>query len=121
MQSLGDLYTFDGTSGQVVTIAHDGVSLSDPYLLLVGPDGAVGAEDDDGGDGLSSLISGFALPASGTYTIEATAFGLETGTYTLGVTSVTATFRSPLRTGASDKTPQDKGPSRLKARRAINK
>ena len=116
-QSLADRYTFDGTSGQIVTIAHTGVTLVDPYLLLVGPDGAVVAEDDDGGEGLSSLISGVALPVAGTYTIEATSFGLAIGTYTVGLSTGPATSRSPQRTGASDTSVQEKDPSRLKARR----
>ena len=119
MQSLGDVYTFDGTAGQVVTIAHDGVLLVDPCLLLVGPDGTVVVEDDDGGHGLSSRISGFALPTSGTYTIETTAFqGGQIGTYSLGLTNGAATLSSPLRTQTSEKTPRNKAPSRLKARRA---
>ena len=119
-QSLGDLYTFDGSSGQVVTISHDGVSLSDPYLLLVGPGGTVVAEDDDSGDGpnsLNALIAGFTLPVSGTYTIEATAFQTgQTGAYNLGLTTTGAaqTLGRPVRSPA----PGHKDPSSLKQRRA---
>ena len=85
--SYADLYPFDGTLGDQVTIALTGDDLSDPYLLLVGPDGSVVTENDDGGTGLNSLISGFTLPATGSYTIEATAFSDETGSYTLSLTS----------------------------------
>ena len=84
-QSRADLYTFTGTSGQEVTIAMDGGTLTDPYLNLVGPNGSVVISNDDGGSGRNSLITDAVLTSSGTYTIEATAFAGQTGTYTLSM------------------------------------
>lgn len=78
------------------------------------------AEDDDSGDGpnsVNSLISGFALPVSGTYTTEATAFQTgQTGTYNLGLTTTGAahTLGRPVRPPA----PRHKDPSSLKQRHA---
>jgi hypothetical protein len=69
----------------------------DPYLYLIGPDGAVLAEDDDGGDALNARIpagSGFfRLPASGAYTIEVTSFEpMSAGDYTLRLSVTTCSF-----------------------------
>jgi beta-propeller repeat-containing protein/BACON domain-containing protein/all-beta uncharacterized protein/S-layer family protein len=87
-----DRYTFSGTAGQGVAI-----SLSagyDTYLYLVAPGNSVIASDDDGGGGTNSRIPAgtgfFALPTSGTYTIEATTLSInQTGPYTLTLTAGT--------------------------------
>lgn len=81
-----DRYTFTGVAGQQVAISLDGAF--DTYVYLRNPGGTVIAQDDDGGPGVNSRIpavSGvFSLPASGTYTIEATSYGaLATGSYTV--------------------------------------
>ena len=81
-----DRWTFTGAAGQVISIAltHPPGSNLDPLVELIGPEGTpLAASDDDGGN-LNSLISGFALPASGTYTIVARSWGnATTGAYTL--------------------------------------
>jgi hypothetical protein len=82
-----DRYTFTGAAGQLVALSLNSAAF-DPYLYLIGPDGAVLAEDDDGGDALNARIpagSGFfRLPASGVYTIEVTSFEpMSAGDYTL--------------------------------------
>ncbi len=68
-------WTFQGVAGDVVTIGTDvGENTAlDPLLTLIGPDGSEVARDDDGGPGLNGLIRGFALPATGTYTIQVSA------------------------------------------------
>ncbi len=68
-------WMFQGVAGDVVTIGTDvGENTAlDPLLALIGPDGSEVARDDDGGPGLNGLIRGFALPATGTYTIQVSA------------------------------------------------
>ncbi|MBL8216283.1 MAG: pre-peptidase C-terminal domain-containing protein [Bryobacterales bacterium] len=82
-------YRFEGTAGQTITIDMTS-GVFDTYLYLVGPNGAVVAEDDDGGTDTNSRIprdtGSFALTATGTYTIEATSFsrsGSATGSFAL--------------------------------------
>jgi len=62
--------TFDGESGDNVTI--DMTSEDDTYLILLGPDGTIVAENDDY-EGLDSRIE-TELPSDGSYTIVATSF-----------------------------------------------
>ncbi len=77
-------YTFSGTAGDVVTIAMNGDF--DTLLTLQDSDGGEIARDDDGGEGTNSLIEGFELPATGSYTIVASSFGgSRTGSYTLSL------------------------------------
>lgn len=71
--SKGDLYRFNGTAGQRITLALNSTNF-DPYLFLTGPSNTVLREDDDSGGNLNSRISNFVLPVTGTYIIEATAF-----------------------------------------------
>ncbi|HEX8070048.1 MAG TPA: BACON domain-containing carbohydrate-binding protein, partial [Pyrinomonadaceae bacterium] len=89
--SYADRYTFTGTAGQQIAVSMSATAF-DTYLYLLGPSGAITALDDDGGGGTNSRIpatSGFfSLPASGTYTIEATSFAADaTGSYTLALTT----------------------------------
>lgn len=68
-----DWFEFYGLAGQTVTIGTDsyGGSTTDTYLELYAVcGGAIIAQDDDGGPGLFSLISGFPLPADGYYKIK---------------------------------------------------
>jgi hypothetical protein len=100
--SFYDLYTFNGTAGQQISISMS--AGFDTYLFLLTPDGSVLASDDDGGGGTNSRIpttSGFiALPVSGTYSIAANSFGAGvTGPYTLTLAGATSSavvqFSSP--------------------------
>jgi len=72
----GQLFAFNATEGDVVTIsmtqAED--STLDPYIILLGDDGAVYANDDDTGGNLSSLIEDFTIPKSGSFFILATTY-----------------------------------------------
>ncbi|HEX2622611.1 MAG TPA: PPC domain-containing protein, partial [Phototrophicaceae bacterium] len=74
-------YTFEGKSGDTVTIRMrvDNGSL-DPYLQLLDASGSVLIENDDDPNGnRDSAIEVFELPADGTYTIVATRFQGELG------------------------------------------
>jgi len=62
--------TFEGSAGENVTI--DMTSEDDTYLILLGPDGTIVAENDDY-DSLDSRVEA-SLPSDGTYTIVATSF-----------------------------------------------
>lgn len=85
-------YTFEATSGTTVTITMTS-SEFDAYLVLLGTDDEVIAEDDDSAGRLNPTIS-ISLPDDGTYTIIATslrAYRSEgefaaTGDYTLSLT-----------------------------------
>lgn len=88
--SKADLFRFTGTVGQRVTISMNS-SVIDSYLILVGPSGSVVNDptaDDDRGGNRNALVSNLSLPASGTYTIEATSYNSsDRGAYTLTLTS----------------------------------
>lgn len=74
-------WTFNGTAGQTVTIQGNafGGDATDPRVNLLGPDGALLAGDDDGGQDANALISSFSLPATGQYTIQVDVW--QTGRY----------------------------------------
>ncbi|WP_008315385.1 PPC domain-containing protein [Leptolyngbya sp. PCC 6406] len=64
---LYDLYTFDGEAGPFIEIRLNSDDF-DAYLILLGPDGERVAEDDNGGEGLNSLIQ-IQLPQTGHYLV----------------------------------------------------
>lgn len=70
-------FQFSGAAGQTIAVELSAVRF-DPYLYLIGPNGAVLTEDDDGGVDTNARIprdrGTFRLPATGTYVIEATSF-----------------------------------------------
>ncbi len=87
-----DLYTFDGNAGESIAINVIGTSdprtMLDPLIRLIGPDGTVVAEDDNGGSnserGDARLV--LELPETGTYTIVVTtATEADKGRYALSV------------------------------------
>jgi hypothetical protein len=77
-----DVWSFEGVAGQVVNVAMnavDGGSL-DPQLILLGPDRAVLASNDDAdANTRNALIANQLLPVNGTYLIVATRFGKNIG------------------------------------------
>jgi putative hemolysin len=101
--SKADLYTFSASAGQIVAVAlsaQSSVGLSadsavgltpdfDAYLILVGPDGSVVADNNDcPGWGPNSCLMDLTLPSSGTYTIEVTSRAAgATGSYELSLSS----------------------------------
>lgn len=81
-------YTISGQAGQVLEVAllaeDDSI---DPLLNLYAEtdvEGEVLMSDDDGGEGLNSLLR-FTLPKTGTYTIGVGTYGESAGNYTLRV------------------------------------
>ncbi|MFN8378501.1 MAG: PPC domain-containing protein [Anaerolineae bacterium] len=90
-----DLYSFAGAAGDVINIAMNATQGSlDPLLYVIGPDGALVAQNDDAvaGENTNSLIANLTLPADGTYIIIATHFGGPyggtTGAYSLTFTQL---------------------------------
>ena len=88
-----DVYQFDGTAGETVTIAMRAVTFAlDTNLYLIGPSGRELIANDDGDPvalGLDrrktdSQISGYILTENGPYTIIATRYGNQYGG-TIGV------------------------------------
>jgi hypothetical protein len=105
------VYTFDGTTGDLVTIRLEAQAF-DPLLLLIAPDGSEIMRDDDSGGGLNAAILNYALPQTGTYQIIVTSYAGENdrrpaGEFTLSLTEglapVTATPEMP----APTETPAD--------------
>ena len=92
--SFADRFTFAGTAGQQVAITMSSTAI-DTYLYLLrgnASSSTVLAFNDDSGTTLNSRIpatSGFlTLPATETYTLEATSFATNaTGTYTVTLTA----------------------------------
>lgn len=85
-----DLYRVALTAGQTITITMDSGDELDTYLLLAAPTlgflVAGNDDDDDGVLGVGSRIV-YSATSTGVYVIEASTFnGLDTGSYTLGVT-----------------------------------
>ncbi|MES1157242.1 MAG: PPC domain-containing protein [Alphaproteobacteria bacterium] len=85
-----DWYRVDLKAGQTIRVAlntADSNGLSDPLLIVHGPDGAELARDDDGGGNLNSYLE-FTAPSAGAYFLEARGFGDDaTGNYDLVVTA----------------------------------
>ena len=81
-------YSFEGTAGDKIAISMNRLDDDlDPFLQLVGPDGSLLVSDDDGGGDYNSLIVGYELPKSGTYTILAGSYeGLSSGGFELVLT-----------------------------------
>lgn len=98
-QNTFDVYTFQGTPGDVVNINMRATSGTlDTNILLLDPNGIEVASNDDADPALvtgtqgrttDSLINAYVVPVQGTYTIVATRyatiFGGTSGTYTLTV------------------------------------
>jgi hypothetical protein len=86
-------WTFTGRAGQVFTItmqAEPGSTL-DPLLRLLAPNGELVVWNDDAADpalGVNAQLSRAALPADGTYVIEASRYEGE-GAYTLVIVAMT--------------------------------
>ena len=70
-----ELWSFDGTAGQIITISMNRTDDLDPYLSLLNPAGLEFAYNDDDGGDLNSLISFLTLPETGTYIIVARGYG----------------------------------------------
>jgi hypothetical protein len=86
-----DLYSFDGLSGDIVTVQMTAAAQTnlDTKLYLIGPDNTIVSQNDDAvaGENTDSLINNFTLPEDGQYIIIAThygeQYGVTSGAYTL--------------------------------------
>lgn len=93
----GDFYQFQASAGdqlQIQTTAPTEKTYFypanlDPIVRLIGPDGTVIAEDDNGAqDGLNSLLD-FSVSESGTYTVQLVSASYSSGEYLLEMTGAT--------------------------------
>ena len=98
--SLYDTYTFDGEAGQFIEIRLSSDAF-DTYLILVGPDGERLAANDDGGEGLNSIIQ-IELPQTGRYSVIANAYdAMGRGRYQLTVAAINADAYQQTQEGTS--------------------
>jgi|GEM_PF-7006863 hypothetical protein len=74
--SDGDVWTFAGRAGDVISIFMSAVTI-DSYLEVYDPSGNLIAEDDDSGGRFNALIEDLELEADGTYTIVARTYAGE--------------------------------------------
>ena len=83
--SYYDVYSFDGTSGQQVTITMSSAAF-DTFLFLVEPSGSVNASTDHGGGGGTTSRIVYTLTQTGTWFIVANSnSGNQFGPYTLAL------------------------------------
>jgi hypothetical protein len=94
--TYAQMYIFEGTADEMITITMVGDATLDAYIGIVDPNENVIAEDDDSGGGANGLDAQIAirLPESGIYGIVATRAGIDTGTST-GNFTLTITSGSP--------------------------
>lgn len=84
-----DWYRIELSEGQTVRVAMEsaqtGAPLSDPYLVMYGPDGAEAASDDDSGEGLGAFLE-FQATQTGPHYIEARAYSADDqGAYSIAL------------------------------------
>lgn len=85
-----DFFAVNLSAGNVYEIALTGDTLDDPYLRVFNPDGSLLGEDDDGNDGLNSVLN-LNIQRTGRYYVSAdSSLGSETGTYSLDISAGTA-------------------------------
>ncbi|MGB3404601.1 MAG: trypsin-like peptidase domain-containing protein [Microcoleaceae cyanobacterium] len=98
--SFYDIYAFEGTAGQQVTIEMTSDEI-DSYLILLDADGSELAQDDDSGGEKNAKIS-ITLPTDGTYTFLANSYEAgQSGTYQLKLATTIPTLPSLLPSGQS--------------------
>lgn len=78
------LFTFQANAGDMIQVALLSEGELDPYLELQNAKGESLAFDDDGGNGLNSLLT-YVFDEAGAYTIAAQGYGESTGDYTLRI------------------------------------
>jgi len=85
-----DFFAVNLSAGNIYEIALTGDTLDDPYLRVFNPDGSLLGEDDDGNDGLNSVLN-LNIQRTGRYYVSAdSSLGSETGTYSLEISAGTA-------------------------------
>jgi hypothetical protein len=74
------VYSFRGQAGDIIDVTMTRRSGTlDPYLKVVDVNGLILAANDDSNGSQNAQISGFVIPAEGTYFIFATRYGLQAG------------------------------------------
>lgn len=107
------VYYFTAGAGDVVTIAHTAQDGDlDPLLILMDEAGNFITQDDDSGEGRSSLIRDFEISTAGTYRIIATRYdradGDTAGEFELALISGDP-GAMPASSGADDQAPVEEG------------
>lgn len=85
---LHDAYCFDAEEGDVVTVsmAPAAFGYEEPYLYLLGPNGAIAAQDQYGGGYGNAVIQSYEVRESGEHTVVATsAYEASVFDYTLAL------------------------------------
>jgi serine protease Do len=96
--SFYDIYAFEGTAGQQVTIEMTSDEI-DSYLILLNADGSELAQDDDSGGDKNAKIT-ITLPTDGTYTFLANSYEAgQSGNYQLTLATAIPTLPSLLPSG----------------------
>lgn len=99
LRPYADRFSFSGNAGQQIAIMAASSDL-DGYLYLLNASGVVIAANDDGTGSLNPRIPAgtgyFTLPSTGTYTIEVTSYGIDTGSYTLRLMGTLALIVKPV-------------------------
>jgi hypothetical protein len=84
-QGQRDTWTFSASRGDVVSASLES-PVFDTYLELLDATGSIIAEDDDGGDGTNSGLTGYSLPTGGEYRLAVRGYSdTETGLYELAL------------------------------------
>jgi hypothetical protein len=104
-------HTFQGQAGQEVTIRMQSREL-DTYLILLGPDGNVVAQNDDASSLTINSEITVTLPQSGTYTVIANAYDSSgRGRYSLTVQNLSSETEAPVATIPPERSPSVTQPS----------
>lgn len=82
-----DYFAVTLTAGNTYQINMTGITLSDTFLEIRNSSGAYLDYDDDGGSGYNSQLT-FTPTTTGTYYIDAQAYGSLTGTYSIAVAEI---------------------------------
>jgi hypothetical protein len=90
--TISNIFTFEGTEGDVINLYAVSGGSEDSRLYLNGPDGTEVAQDDDSGGASNPYIRRIMLPETGTYEINLQGYGesalFETITLTLELTEI---------------------------------
>ena len=83
--TIGNIDLVRGTSGDVISIAMNAIDDLDPVMGIFDRDWNLLVSDDDSGEGLNALISGFEFPYTGDYYLVTISLGDELGDYSLEI------------------------------------
>lgn len=90
--NLYDEYSFTANAGERLRISANSIADLDPYLIVIGPNGAELARNDDANNSLNAQIL-YTVPQSGTYRVIVRGFLGGTGRYRVVMENLSATQR----------------------------